>query len=277
MRFFALGLASSLSLLGAQARAELCRPPAPGSWHDPRVEALYDSASDRVAAAQRLEGAERRAEAARGEALLRELETRIPCLPSAVVLLARALELQGRYLAAVEQYARLLDARPELERYRFYAPALASAESGLTAARGQTGTLTIHVKQRDCALGGLHAFLDDADAKLEDRVRVDPGPHALRIEALGCAPLTRHVDARSGSDALLAVDLRPATPPKPSNDRGSTKWLGLPPWVVMSTGAVLALGASVGGYLLLRPRAEPVAPLHNCRAETGADACTSLY
>ncbi|HYQ04164.1 MAG TPA: hypothetical protein VER96_36080 [Polyangiaceae bacterium] len=245
-------------------RAEACRPPAPGSWSDARVVALDDSGQERLAAARNLEGDQQRAAAAQAEVMFREIEQRVPCLPTTVVGLAQALELQGKYLEAADQYRRLLDAKSELERYRFYAASLAEAERALPLALNHTARVTLHLHARDCAVGTPRAFLNDAATSFDSGVRVNLGAHTARVEALGCAAFSRTFKVNVAGESPVVIDLSPLPPPH--SDPKRVTWLGLPPWVVISGGAVLAVGAGIASYALLSP-SHTATPSYTCSSQ----------
>jgi hypothetical protein len=275
--FWALAITS----VAQAANAEECRPPAPGSWSDPQLEAVHESGMKRLLAAARREDDERRAaEAAQAEALFREVDQRVACLPPNVVALAQSLEQQGLYLQAIEQYRRLLDARSELAQFSIWHKSLSTAETEVTALLRRTATLTLHLKVHDCALDAPSAFLNDEPMRIETSRRINPGEHRVRVDAKGCESFVQVPTAHPGGQLRINVELRsptvpqngPAVPIDPAPDK--KKWLGLPPWVWISAGS--AITAGIGGYLLFRPSAEPPATF-NC-ASTGATiGCASLY
>ncbi|HEX2674300.1 MAG TPA: hypothetical protein VHM25_25660, partial [Polyangiaceae bacterium] len=231
------------------ARAEVCHPPVPETWSDPRVFALYDSGQDSLVQARKLDAGQRRAAAAHAaEVMFREID-RGTCLPATVIALAQSLELQGKYLEAAHEYQRLLDAKPEIAKYRFYAPSLLEAERALPLAFNHTAHITLHLRSRDCAVGNPHTFLDGAATPLDSSVRVNFGEYNARVEALGCTPSRRHFTVDSPADISMVFDLSPPPP----HDSPKVLWLGLPPWVVISGGAVLTAGVSVATYALLKP------------------------
>jgi hypothetical protein len=252
------------------SRADECRPPAPGSWSSSRVVALHDSGTEHLARARSLEGDEQRAAAARAEVMFREIEKQVGCLPTTAVSLARALELQGKLLQAAEQYRRVLDATP---RYPFYAASLREAEQSLPIVLGRTARVALHLRGRDCAVGTPRAFLDAEATSFDVTVRLNPGEHRARVEALGCSAFSRDFTAASSTETSLIVDLLPLPTAESAVDSPKATWLGLPPWAIISAGAVLAIGAGVGGYVLFSSSNE--APPNKCNP-AAALGCIAL-
>lgn len=264
MRFvLTFGLVAAIAASTSWARAESCRPPAPGSWSDPELESAFDAALALLDQARPLTGDARRRLAKRAEETFRDIERLHPCLPSNVVALARALELQQQYVRAAEQYQRIVDARPELTRggRKFWKSELEAAEAGAAAALGKTALMTLHLGSHACATSLPRAYMDEAPVSFGSALRLDPGPHRVRVEALDCAPFEQQALTTEGGDEQLevvlqarSVDARPVR---------SCKLLGLPCWATYSAGAALALGLGVGAYAAFKPSAEP-APTNHC-------------
>src|SRR6478609_8865148 len=228
---FVLSLAAT-----ARVRADVCRPPVAGTWSaDRSLVGLYNTGQANLAAARKLEGDEKRAMAALAEIMFRELDERVPCSPPAVIGLAQALELRGEYLEATEQYRRLLDAKPEIQKLGYYDDSLAEAERAWPLALDHTALLTLHLRGRDCAVGVPRAFLNDAPTPLDTGVRVELGEHSARVEALGCTAFSRTLTVSSAGELPVNIDLSPKGPPPPH----------FPRWVLISGAAVLAVGAGV--------------------------------
>ena len=255
------------------ARAEPCHPPAGGTFTDEWLEKQYDAGAALVSEARQLEG-ERRSTVAQDavEALLQiQKKPKFQCLPSTVVLLGAALELQGKYKEAAEQYQRLVDARSELLRDKLWARSLPAAESGLARALGQTASVTLQLGKRECALGIPRASIDGARARFVSASRFNPGAHQLRVEAPGCVPFESSFAIVPGEELLIPIDLSP-----PPRGHVADKAQRFPIWILYAAGAALAVGAGATVYAVTRPSETP-APTYNCSSvSTASLGCARL-
>jgi hypothetical protein len=243
--------------------------------------------------ARGFEGEARRAAAEQAEAMFREIDTRVPCLPTGVVRLAESLALQEDYLGAAEQYRRVLDARRELEKYKFWRDSLSAAEAGLSTSLSRIGTVVIASGKHSCAKGLPSASLGEhADVKapasafrsidMDTELGVNPKSYEVRVEAAGCRPFTQTVAVPPGQSVSVLANLEPP-PAQPPDDRKRpppSRCLGMPPWVCVA-GAVavvgIGVGVGVGIYAANQGQSEKPAPAtFNC-ASTGATlGCTTL-
>jgi hypothetical protein len=263
-----------VSCFGAAiARAEPCHPPAGGSFRDEWLEKQYDAGAALVAEARQLEGERRSRVAQNAVQVLLEIQKRpkFHCLPSTVVLLGEALELQGEYKAAAEQYQRLVDARSLLLRDKLWARSLPTAEAGLARALGQTASVTLRLGKRDCAQRIPRATIDGASARFVTAERFNPGTYQLRVAAPGCVPFESSFAVVAGEDLLIPVDLSSPPPQSPPPPVGR-----FPAWVLYAAGAALAVGAGVTVYAVTRPSETP-APTFSCSSVSSASlGCARL-
>jgi hypothetical protein len=271
MKFMILVAATLASLAPRLAHAEGCHPPAPGTWEDkPKVKAnpagarpkaveetpepgaiatLLSEGVKHLEAARALEGAAQRAEAVTAEQRFRDVEARVPCLPSTVVLLARALRLQGRYLEAAAQYRRLLDSRAELEEQRFWDAWLADAEREQSETLAQTPRLVLHLERNDCPSSPPRVALNHRPARLDTSLRLDAGSYFVKVEAKGCVAFSKSISLVGGDEAQIAISLRKA----PCTGFACS----VPTWMKLTGGGALVAGIGIVTYALLKPNAAP--------------------
>jgi hypothetical protein len=255
------------------ASADACQPPAPGTWYDARVDALTQRGKEKLRAARGFDGEARREAAKQAEALYRDVDTLVPCLPTVVVAMAQALEMQGRYREAAEQYGHVLDARAALEQLDFppWNEALATAASGRSEALAKIGTVVVRLVKSDCGKARPRAWLDERDVALDRPVPVDPGQHTVRLDVDGCRPFSEKRNVAAGQSEFIDVTLR-------GESRGCTwdRCIGLPTWMLVAGGAVVAAVGTASVVLLTRDDAEPAPATAECTSATGATLCANL-
>lgn len=186
--------------------ATQCAPPEPGTWTDPQVQALNTSGKERLAVANKLpEGPERRDEAKRAEELSREVDERIRCLPPNVVRLGQSLEMQGRYLDAMREYRRILDAKASLGKHPFWKDSIRQAEELAASLEGRTPAVVVVLDPSHC--DRPTALLDGIPVVIGARTSVDPGPHTVTATAGGCTNFRYTAEVRPGDTTRVTIHL----------------------------------------------------------------------
>lgn len=180
--------------------------------------------------------------------------------PTHLVMMGEALEGLGRLADAMAVYEKLAaEPLPQAAPQAFRrAQQEATAKLGDLIAR----VPSVRVVVQGAPAAGARATLDGKSLDLASglAVRVDPGPHAVRVEAAGFAPVTRKVTLpERGGVVEVAIALEPpppaAPPPAPTpaaEPAAPSFWrTRTPAWIALGVGgAGLAVGAVTGGLSL---------------------------
>lgn len=182
--------------------------------------------------------------------------------PTHLLIMADALSGLGRLADALEVYERLA-AEPLAQT----APAafLKAREEGNRKQRALLARVpSLLVEVSGAPLAQARATLDGKELALADgtATRVDPGKHALHVEASGFVPVNREIElAERGGVVKVKVLLEvgnahvdPAPLPVGSaNDEGARRPLFVPAMVAFgASAAALAVGAVTGGMSMSR-------------------------
>jgi hypothetical protein len=280
----ACGCAAVAWVLGVTAaRAEGCTPPKPGSWSVDQVEAAFDAGVAQLETARGATAAARADLAKLAETQFRTVEARYPCLPENVLHLAESLELQGKYLDAMQQYDRLLGSRITLSKSPFWKGSIGTAEKAAQELSGRIPAVVVRLEKngRCGAASATIAPTEEQDHRhrieFDAWLSVDPGEYSVMATAGGCEDFKERVTVVAGERREISVKLAPPPPPPPIDPlhRKPPKCLGMPTWVCWVGGGVLVAGATAGTILLLKP-SEAAQPAPTCPASIQTIGCTYL-
>jgi len=268
-RRLASGCLVLAGLLGATgARAAECNPAKPGSWNDGQLEATFDAGFSELERARNATTESAGAEHAKlAEKHFRAVEERLPCMPPNVVALAEALQLQGRYLDAREQYERVLGSRVTLSGTEYWQEAIEAAEQGATELAPRIPEIFIRQLKSDCPAASVTLTPTRQRGPPARRLElhvwypIDPGEYLVTATGGQCPEYRSEVSVEAAERPEVPVQLLlHRTPPK--------RCLGMPPWVCYVGVGVLAAGTATTAAVLLSKPDEPKPQTYACAQRT---------
>jgi hypothetical protein len=263
------------------AAAEECNPPKPG-WSDAPAEAAFDAGVAELESARTAASAAARTASARlAEEQFRIVETRFPCLPPNVVQLAESLTQQGRYLEARDQYDRVLSSRITLSKTSFWRVPIAKAEKSAEDLATRIPEAIFHRESGDCSAASVTmastrqqlptAVRKDFDAWFQ----LDPGEYVVTATGGKCRDFRSVATIADGEKREIGVtlSLAPKEITTPEHGPGGVlpppnKCLGMPVWVCLVGGGVLAAGAVATAAVLLSKPDDPTPQTYACAQRT---------
>jgi hypothetical protein len=249
-------VAGVVALLSARgALAQVCTP---GHSSPAALEAEQSRTSGEkhldAARAPNLDEKTRALELEAAERQVRSAVDATDCIvPLNLLRLGQALELEGRYLAALAAFGRLIALKQELAKFRIYAEPLRLATQAEADLSRRIASIEIVVRAPGC--DEPTALIDGAPASRGPNQR-DPGTVKLEASALGCVTQSSFYILRDGANRRLAFVLERTPSSSLATRDAPPNWfqsptLGLPRWVWVSIGGTaLAVAGGYAGYKL---------------------------
>lgn len=198
---------------------------------DKKLAAAYFRAGEKAYLAQNFEAAAENLDAAFKELPAPELAfsaaqayRRAHRVKSNVAHVARSIELYKFYLSKVTEGGRVADAADNVGEMERELVALGGVKAVAPAEQKTRVALTVTLVGLDAAVSMREledrragaapevtavTKLDGVVVKPDQMIEVTPGPHVVRAEAPGFAPLERTHDAVSGKSELVELELQP--------------------------------------------------------------------
>lgn len=251
---------------GETAPDEPTTGPTPAGAEEPGEESSLPPGTDPEAEARRLfEEANRALREDRVEEGIALLERSLSLGPNLATQfnLAIALRRAGRVQAAIDR----LEAIGREDHGALVEAQRAEVELQLQEARSALATLTIRAPGVPSATIRIDEALAGVVAAGALSVAVDPGSHVVELRAPGHEPEVQTVVLEAGERRELAVHLRalpgdvasptPIAPPGPSEVRSPPEGEGVPAWLWIAGGVVLA-GIAAAVAIVLMGSPDPV-------------------